>query len=357
MNRPKPRKIKLIEPFLLKKRRVIDSPEMVCLDSASGVSLDDTDLENISNRLEEMKKVSLPVLDFTPFLDLGSRNRYSALQEIFRQNNYVIACKDGRVADELKNIKLKDPENSIPFIVYDSDFEYKGSSSENISEVLKKNFLEFRRGYIEKKIFYWLESNITNPENKDWIELHNGSGSNMWLDIKGIIEQPNRAFFIAYQMGYLLTNGYIEDLDRVAGFVASNNNGWIIGSILARMFEKELFIIDKLGPSPRINISWMEDIAEDIHQRKVIIIEDLISTGREVDLLFLFLKYIGASIIAIVSLFDLERANPILISEDSVGSDFRIHSLCKPSKYLDNPGEELGYKRISKYEFNKRKDE
>ena len=324
----------IIEPFLIKTERRLKNFEKV----EGPRNLAGKDIQRIHSLLAEGKKKGTVLIDFTPFSNLGTESRYEKMKKWDWKGAYVVV-RDGPLVGEFK-------KNGIPMLIDDKRSKVTQSFS-TLENMTKVNYANLHGKYVEKKLLKLLNKNIRKPQRKvDWIKLKDGEGVNMWFDIKGVIEDPKNLLFIGYQLGYLLTDAYSTYI-KEDGFIVSNNNAWALASLLATRFEKELYIVDRLGPSPRVNIKWLQEIGYNINGKRLIIVEDLISTGREVDLLYFFLDYIGVEVRRIISLFDLQKAGPIL--NGSSGKKLTLLSLCRPLPKIS------GYKQIPKYEYNNMK--
>lgn len=280
--------------------------------------------------LEEISKNQSKILliDLFPYCRLGS-GRIEILKNLFNDKKIYFILRKDTFEDEFKNYNL-------PYLLFDENFKLIEKSFANIE--INQNYKKFKLKYIEAKLLEWVKDAIVTQPGNRWITLQDGTKANKWIDIKGLVRKPERLFYLAYQIGYLLSKGYIDiELKEIDGFIVSNNNALSIASLLSIFFNKQLFIIDKLGPSPRINPDWLNEMREKLNGKKLIIIEDVISTGREVDLLYFFLIYHRVEVKLVISIIDLNCAHPVLLQQN------KILSLCKPSV-------KLGYKRILAYQ-------
>jgi len=334
MNRD--RKIRIIEPFLIIMESRLKNFEKI----GGSMNLDDRDIGRIFELFKEEKEESIVLIDFTPFSNLGTKDRYKKIKELLgKKKNVRAVVRNGPLVDRFK-------ESKIPLLVCDENFKITESFFSS-DDMKGKNYFELHKEYVEKRLIKWIKKTAINAPKGKWIELGDGRGANRWLNLKGIIEEPKNLLFIGYQMGYLLTNAYSNNLDE-DGFIASNNHAWILASLLSRIFEKELYIVDHLGPSPRINTKWLEEIKQETggKGKKLVIVEDVISTGRELDLLYFFLNYIGVGVKKVITFLNLEEAKPKLFNDSN---DKRLISLCIPF-----PVKIRGYKQIPKYEYDEK---
>jgi len=334
----------IVEPYLIEVERQIKRFEKV----TRIVTLDEEffnkmggELINLSDALIKEDKTIL--LDFIPFKDIGSDNQYKRIKKMIDDKNILVVAKEGSLVFYFNKYK-------IPLVECDDTLKIISSpSSIGLgNNMIGKNYFNLHKEYVEDKVFELVKKSVRRPPNEgDYIELKDGSAVNMWFDVKGLLEDPKDQLFIAYQLGYLLTNAYTNKIDE-DGFIVSNNNAWALASVLSRIVEKEnekkIYIVDRLGPSPRINIKWLQEIGQEINGKRLVIVEDLISKGREVDLLYFFLDYIGVRVKRVISLFNLEIAEPIL--KGSGDKEVTFLSLCRSLSKISE------YEYVPKYKYD-----
>jgi len=318
----------IIEPHMQKTKNNLTNGQNRPI-SGSGV-LKDAEMDFLKKIFD--RKAEILLIDLFPFSDLGS-GRIEILKNLLPKNRniYFILKKD--------SLEEKFHEYGLPYLLFDENFKLNKSSNKIDFEFEIKDYKNFKLKIIESCILKWIkDATITPPQNDKWVALQDGTKANRWIDIKGLGRDPEKSFYIAYQIGYFLSKGYTDvELKEIDGFIVANNNAVSLASLLSIFFAKPLFIIDKLGPSPRINPKWLIEIGHALEGKKLIIIEDVISTGREVDLLYFFLIYHRVEVKKIISIVDLNCAFPIL-PERSL-----VLSLCKPSINLK-------YRRILAYQ-------
>ena len=322
------RKYIIIEPHMEKTKNNLRDGQNRPI-SGSGV-LKDAEIHFLERSFNSQAEILL--VDLLSFSDLGS-GRIETLKKLLPKNkNIHFILKKG-------SLEKKFQEYELPYLLFDENFKLNKNSNKTDFDFEIKDYKNFKLKIIESRILRWIkDATITPPENNKWITLQDGTKANKWIDIKGLVRDPEKSFYIAYQIGYFLSKGYTDvELKETDGFIVANNNAVSVASLLSIFFAKPLFIIDKLGPSPRVNPKWLIEIGHALEGKKLIIIEDVISTGREVDLFYFFLIYHRVEVKKIFSIVDLNCAFPIL-PEQSL-----VVSLCKPSINLK-------YKRILAYQ-------
>ncbi len=320
----------IIEPHMLRLKKTMC--EIECFPLGPAVFKDDDLRLVVDNIYNQNNHSAMLLVDLYPYR-LGP-GRIEALAHAFRDKKVYFILRKG-------SFDFEDEPRSydLPWVLLDKDF-----NPANGLALSFKNYIEFKLRYIENRILQWVKEAVICPKNNQFITLQDGTRANIWIDIKGILQDPEKSFYIAYQIGYLLSKGFtIFELKEVDGFIVANNNALPIASLLSIFFAKSLFIVDKLGPSPRVNPKWLIEMKDKLEGKRLIIIEDVISTGREVDLLYFFLIYHRVEVKKIISVIDLQCAKPVLAKQNI------ILSLCRPS-------ESLRYKRILAYQGDSDED-
>ncbi|MDO8848378.1 MAG: hypothetical protein Q7W51_08350 [Coriobacteriia bacterium] len=237
----------------------------------------------------------------------------------------------------------------VAYVICDDDFRIlqvcdgSGTPTESMAEVHDQFFIggnasKAHDEWVEERLMGFARSAIRRPpENTRYLPLHDGAWANMWIDVKTLLQESSFAFFAAYQIGYRLSRGYRDEFPEDA-IVASNNTAYVLASLLQALFShKQLVMIDRLGPLPDLTELWLLGL-ERIGAKRLCWIEDVMSTGRELDMTQLVVRQYNAEVTQAVCLFDLEVAKSRLMSPS------KIESLCRPSKAI-------GYSRLAKYEI------
>jgi len=329
----------IIEPFFIELvKQLKNFNPIICT-----TTLDEEFFQEFERTINELNNISdiskkTILIDFVPFLDIGGTNQFKKIAELIKDKKILIVS-NSILAPSFNN-------NGIPTLVLDSELNIikpPSQSEKDFGEVT--NYFSLHQEYVEDVVFDLVEKSKRFPKGK-YISLPDGSAVNMWFDVKKIIDNPRDLLFISYQLSYLLTRAYTKEIDE-DGFIVSNNNAWALASMLSRILNKKIHIIDSLGPSPRVNSGWLQEIGRKINGSSLIIVEDLISTGREVDLLYFFLNYVGAKVKRVITLVNLERGEPIFksIKTEEGKNCFSVLSLCRPLYKIED------YEVIPKYKL------
>ena len=310
------------------------------------------DHTNLSAALKEIienneKESFFILIDFTPFSKIGIGHENLIKKGLIEcKGQPVLAVIKRGIASELLRIL-----DIIPIAVCDENctlsdlyiptyWDGKEIVRQYFQTIKRRNFYFLHSKWVSKRLASLIPNSIRKPSEGEYILLPDGTQANEWFDVKSIISYPEKAFFIAYQMGYILSKGYSQDLDA-DGFLVGNNIAYILASFLQLIFDdKELIIIDHLGPYPGLKKLRIfgEKLRYKLANKKLIIIEDVISMGRELDSLYLFAFCYGAEIERAISFLNLDVANPVIFDSK------KLSTLCSlpPSILVD-------YERILKY--------
>lgn len=334
--------ITFIEPLLTKIQTLLKEGQKNCLERSITLFGTESDMEALAESIKkqyEADKTKVLIIDFTPLLSLGTQTRLHILETLFNQAPFFVVAKHGIVFEQIKTLK------NIPTVVCNDNHKivlFTGDSNKTSRRIINREFktgenvFQKHQDWVQNKLLDIIPNSIRKPPpGTRYLPLHDGAWANLWIDVKSILKDPNIAFFIAYQIGYLLTRGYTENLIE-EGFIVGNNTAYIIASFLNQIFyKKDLVIIDRLGPYPHLSKMRLIGL-ETIGGKKLCMVEDVISTGRELDMIQLVAYLNKAEISKAVCLFNLDIASSRLVAEDT------ILSLCNPSR-------KIGYKRIPKY--------
>lgn len=337
------KRIIFLEPLLEKIKTLVKEGQRSCLEKAMALFGIESDIKTLSESIRkeyEINKNRLLLVDFMPLLSLGTPSRFAGLEKLYYEIPFVCIAKDGIVFEQLKIFK------DLSVIICNANFEIvsfqfggkwgkKLEKDVNRKFKVKQSILEIHKNWVEEQLLEIIPNCIRMPPAGTRYPLHDGAWANLWIDVKSIVGEPERNFFISYQMGYLLTRGYSENL-KEDGIIVGNNTAYVIASFLQQIFDdKFLIIIDRLGPYPKLSRLRLIGL-DKIDGKKLCMVEDVVSTGREIDMTQLIVYLHKAELLRTVCLFNLEIASSRLIPEDN------ILVLCRPSK-------KLGYKRYPKY--------
>lgn len=165
-----------------------------------------------------------------------------------------------------------------------------------------------------------------------FFEMANKMLVSSFLSIKDICQDYTSLLDIAYETLVEITDHFTREEEPLGSFdylVCANNTSLIIGSLLQMILNKQVIAIDRLGPIPRLP-KQKDQLSEKLQRKRVIIIEEVVSTGGEVDRTVLFLASLGAEIKKIIATYNLNVGRAMLPGAN------QLVSLCQPK-------EELGY--------------
>jgi hypothetical protein len=343
-----PKTLLFIEPLIDKLKYLIKDGQRDVLSKGSALFGEDIDMDSLANVLTKYKndQSKIVLIDLIPIASLGTYTRLQILEELYDEMPFIILAKKGMVSEQVKTLRnlstIVIDENNI---IIDSIFSGKWKRQ-------LKNSID-RRFKIGDSIFdihmEWVENTLLDriphciirpPVNTRLLALHDGAWANLWIDVKSLFSDPEDTFFLAYQIGYALTQGYSIDLPE-DGFVTSNNTAYVMASFLRQIFDKkELIVIDRLGPYPNLTRTKLIDLSNKVQGKRLCVVEDVISSGREIDMTYLVIYSNEGEVERVATLFNLELTKPKFIDTK------RIVSLCRPSA-------KIGYKRVPMYEINR----
>jgi hypothetical protein len=330
-----------IEPLLQKLEIVIKHGERNPLIKALTMFGTTEDLNSLTGAIESCKELKpWPLVDFTPFaaMGLGSQSRVQHLSGLYHRRPFFIVVRQGTAIEHLSVLKdiaaiICDDQHRIIEVICPN-----GAVSSGYGKLLTKgtDMFQLHSGWVHGVLVKNLANCVRKPpQDRRYVKLHDETWANLWIDVKAIIQDCRLALFVAYQMGYMLTYGYRDQLLEDA-FVVANNTSYVIAALLNQIFDdKELVIVDKLGVYPSLTRTKIVSL-QGMQGRRLCMIEDVISTGREADLVYLLSFLQGGGIGKVICLFNLDIASPLLIKAD------RLISLCRPSLGLR-------YRRLAKY--------
>lgn len=334
----------IIDPLFEHLRLLIQSGEKKCLEKSIALYGSERDMDRLQqliSRISATKKKKQLLVDLSPIPSLGAQKRFLSLLELNKKIPFIIAIRSSMALEQFKYLKdisvLLIDDNSG--IIIESHFNGKNKKKLNLiySEHFKgKTIVEVRKTYFHEYLLQLSKDFVKDPPaGSRYIQLHDKAWANKWIDVKAILRSSRTSLLLAYQMCYALTDGFANELSEDI-FLVGNNTAYLLAILINKIFEeKQLTIIDRLGPFPKFS-STRADSFYQLKKKKVCIIEDVVATGREVDLLALLALVQDAEINRAVCVFDLECASSKFIDSD------KIISLCKPSCELD-------YERIPKY--------
>lgn len=202
-------------------------------------------------------------------------------------------------------------------------------SEENLFNCLvRANCIEFPNYKKAKKYNYQVISNV----GRLYQVLQNGMMVPCYLNLKYLGTNFQVLLDVVYEIFLNIENYFINDPVKEKDFsfiITTNNTALFIASLLQTIYEdKTLIPIDKLGPIPSLRLH-SDQLRKKLKNQKILLFEEVVGTGSEVDRAIMFLNHMRAKIYKIIALYDLQVGRSLLIN-DTIEYD----SLCTPKESL-----------------------
>ena len=315
-----------------------DSPLWV----GPGVFAERSDIRAVTEGIRDTSESGrFPVLlDLSFVRALGDTARLQPILDIRRKSPFAVVVREGlasRATDVIKQVPHIVLGESLSVI----SIELGGLPAEHeeaLSGLLRpgSDWIPVREGLVERRIASLAASAIEEtPVTQRYITLPDGTAANKWLASKRLLTNATVAVEWATEIALRLTKYLAIERPDATAFVAGNNCGYLLMSYVQRLLPSiPVFMIDRLGPYPHLS-DLRVGALQRLFGHKVCVIADVVSTGRELDLMHSYLRHADASILQAVSVFDLEVARPL-------AATCEITALCRASRFLD-------YVRIPRY--------
>ncbi len=334
----------IIDPLFEHLKVLIQSGDRKCLEKSITLYGSETDMDRLQQIITKVARNNPDkhvLVDLSPIPSLGAQKRFLSLLELNKKTPFIIAIRSSMAIEQIQLL------NEIPLLITDDATgeikTYQLNSMHSVEmqkiydDIKKENNIHIVRCKYFEELILALSNKFVQkpPDGSRYIQLHDMAWANQWIDVKSILGNTDLTLQLAYHMGYSLTKGYTKKLKEDI-ILVGNNTAYILGMFFNKIFDdKKLIIIDKLGPYP--NFSYFKsDILHYLNKKQVLIIEDVIASGREIDLLALLILTNNGEIGRASCIFDLECASSRFIKSEL------IISLVKPSQHI-------GYERIPKY--------
>lgn len=243
------------------------------------------------------------------------------------------------------------------FVLFNQDGEFKDllcfpESGESFKAQIQQDFIDekgktksyisFRKQYadylLSRLLFekHCVEIPIEDDKNcvyltgKIFRVMRNNMLVSSYLDIKELGRNLEGLTILAYEIVLELSSYFIgtNNHDYFDCIVVPNNTSLFVGSVVQKMIGKKLVAIDRLGPIPSKKIQ-IKNIEEELENKNVVILEEVIATGGEIDRTTLFLNRLNVNIVKFVAVYNLDVGLPMLVEQN------KIISLCKPRRELN----------------------
>jgi hypothetical protein len=213
----------------------------------------------------------------------------------------------------------------------------------------KRDLSDLRKDYSQYSLYQLLNNtnSIELPKKKNESEddprfysgfirpyqvLKNNMMVSCYLNLKHFGQSIDYLLDVAYEIFLHIENYFIEGITTQKNFsyiITTNNTALFIASMLQAIYEdKRLIPIDKLGPIPslRLNSDSLRSLLED---KNVILFEEVVGSGSEVDRGIMFLNHMHANINRIIALYDLQVGKSLLVN-----NTIPYYALCTPKEEL-----------------------
>lgn len=335
--------IALVEPLLDKLTEMIASGQSNPLKHGRSLYGDPSDIERLNHLIVAAQPLDgVPMVDLFPMQSVGTDSRLRSLSETFRRRPFVLVIQENIPSGP----SLEQLMGELPSILLDSNGMVKSQSRplrdantqlQECAQLLPEGseFIRVREGIVGMQLTEAAASSLRTPPKGRRYVLVDETAVDAWFDIKRLLQDTTFGLELAYHMGYALTSGYARPLEE-EGFLVGNNTAYVIACFLQDIFDqKELYVIDRIGAFPDLSHLRLSGYAEQLRGKRFVLVEDVTSTGREIDLLTLSALFLGATATRVVAAFDMEIAASLLQGASSV--------VC-----LARPAMRIAYGRVSR---------
>ncbi len=163
-----------------------------------------------------------------------------------------------------------------------------------------------------------------------YLRMTNDMLVSCFIHLKRALRNADRLLDVAYEVALALNDYFVEAVpqnERPELLVVPNNTALFLASMVQLLTGIPVSVIDKLGPIPSRRLSVI-NTSVPVGARNVAVLVEVTATGGEVDRTIQYLSGAGASIVRLVSCYDLDVGTPML--RDKVP----FVSLCKPKQAL-----------------------
>lgn len=356
----------IIDPLRLKLRALLRSGERNVLSVATNRYGTEPDISEFSLALSSIPKKTLVFIDFTPFASIGRHEAAlsavidkcpSAIllvshpdmrQLIYTSPNIkrlsVISFFPNGTISEFRKFGRKYSRDKFPRRLFSELFSPELGLNSNINAKYQEKLSDIeilRSIHSQSKLLSLLHkcASIVHtsdaPDNsqkrgpRSYLVMPNGMLVSAYLDLKTIAHDPDSLLAFAYECIVAICRCFRRDRDwlgEVFGIAVPNNTALLLASCVSIITSKPLIAIDRLGPIPAIPHQRAE-LTKTISGKELLLFEEVIATGNEVDRSILYLDACGATITRVICGYNIDAGRPLLL-------DKGLQSLCYPSADL-----------------------
>jgi len=340
----------IVDPLKLKIEQLLSDGQANPLNQARLRYGTENDLHVL---LEEVKKLNPSAknsffVDFTPFERIGRPERFiSELATINKPRPVLLSIKDtvfnNSVSLPLINMVFSEQGQLLSIVGGDERDERLLQSLTNYYGT-NTSLLDLRKPVIEANLTDLLfnpgcldipskadeESTYIYLAGRYYRKMPNGMFVSCYLNLKELGKDSRALLTIAYEIVIAIMDYFRRDQTLLESFdyvVTPNNTALFLASCVQAILDIPVLCIDRLGPIPALNIQSSK-LHDQLHDRRVILIEEVVATGNELDRAVFYLNSLRATIIKVITLYNLEVGMPMLVTQDMVTS------LCKPKDEL-----------------------
>ncbi len=300
------------------------------------ICIDLTPFERVG-RLDKLVNKLAPVKDPIPILMVMSESIVSSLKMEFDEIPITVAVfsNDGNFAGIEGNTSIdneirQDLIHGLMNGLKSPNLEYlrREVSDKNLTQLLFNPYcLDIpHRNDLEKKS----DKESVYIGGRYYRVMTNNMLVSCYLNLKQIGSDYKSLTLLAYEVLLDLMNYFRRDVDALSDFdllVVPNNTALFLASCIQAIIEKPIITIDKLGPIPSLQLPSTK-LERLLSGKRVIVIEEVVAAGNEVDRTLMFLNHMKANLIKIIAVYNLEVGKPLLLKEN------QMVSLCKPKEEL-----------------------
>ncbi len=175
-----------------------------------------------------------------------------------------------------------------------------------------------------------LKNKAVYKSGRYYLKMPNGMIVTCYINLKEIAKEHTALQRLGYEYMLHLVEFFRRDKSPLNDFqylLAPNNTALFLASAVQAIIEKPLIAVDRLGPIPALQLR-RKKLGEILAGKAVVVIEEVVGTGSEVDRTVIFLNDIGAEIKLILALYNLGVGKPFLPLPG------QLVSLCRPREEL-----------------------
>lgn len=350
--------MEIVDPLKIKIQELLSDGQPYPLSQARARYGTESDIRQLVSAFREMRSGPRPygLVDLTPFERVGRIQELVTELDKSRHPRPVLMVMSEAVLADLRSafsplpvmVCIYSESGDLTSIIGDSpkDQMLKAKVLGELKVGVNRFHLKWLRKWIAEQkltglLFYPdcldIPSVDDPPETRALIsgtyyrKMPNGMLVSCYLNLKQIGRDYRALTTLAYEIVLELMHHFRRDvraLDEFDALVTPNNTALFLASSVQAILEKPVVPIDRLGPIPALQLQTTR-LREALNGRRVVLIEEVVATGNEVDRTIVFLNQVGAQLAKIVALYNLEVGTPLLVQPR------QLVSLCRPKKELN----------------------